>query len=561
MKRIFLLFAFIGVIFCAAAQDNRHGNPEHAKYYIDGYLLNDIEGGQFVYKLTRVTSKGIHFTPEPSGYHDGEPQPNEEIGYTFKYCTTDYPGGIDATLKFWRQDTITGIWQYDGEVTQGSERYKNTRKMLIMLVLDCTNSVGSDFGTLKNSAKRFIETIYSKCPDGNVDIGIVGFNTISNIEQMTFDILPLTTENKSRMLDFIDIKMQMANNTALYYAMDVGCDNLERFANSLSESAKQKYDASSMVIFTDGLDNHSKSAPKGLRNSDMYLDHIANRVNQMRLMDQPLIRHVIIVPGDDLSDTAKCYSALRRLASNDDGILNFYLVKEYSELQARFESIANQLISRWRDLVCYVPGGIETRVRWTLGELKPEKVKKVREKKVRDFLPVPLFGINVGAGGGYSKPTQFLEFSAGLDLAFACSPKFAFGIYGSYKGTFQTINQMACGFDFMMGPQQKAFLLGVGCNIRWRRYAEFTEIVDNVKYSVGRHANFAVGPDVRLGGVFGGFYFFFDISADVYKWKDIAKSSSSNIIFDIRSCVLPQATFNIGINFTQLGKKNKSNKK
>ena len=194
-----------------------------------------------------------------------------------------------------------------------------------------------------------------------------------------------------------------------------------------------------------------------------------------------------------------------------------------------------------------------------------EKDRIAEEKKAKrnsyDFRRLPLFAINVGGGAGYSPPTQFVNLSAGLDIAIACKPKFAFGLYGSYKTTFATfLLQGAAGFDFMMGRQNSAFLLGLGCDYRRPMSTEF----EKSKYKVQRKTEMVLGIDLRIGGVFKGFYFFFDFSAGPYKGKDVISQNLGNGVVnewhDDWNTMLLQANFNIGINFAQLGKKNKKNK-
>ncbi len=550
------LFGLILLWLCAGntfAQNSIQGNPENARYYIDGYLVTEIKNGEFVYKLQRVTSQGIHFQPEVAGYHTGMQQPNEEIGYTFSHCTTDYPGGIDATLKFWKQDTLTGVWQYDGEVTQGSEQYKQSRNMLVMLVLDCTNSLKNDFSKVQTSAKQFIHTILSKCPDGNVCIGIIGFNNISNTDKTVFDILPLTAANEKKMIAFIDNELQLENNTALYYAMDKGCDILENYVQHLTASECAKYDNVSMVVFTDGLDNHSKNARKGLKNADEYNLYLADRVDKMRLMNLPLTRQVICVPGNDLSDTLKFYTALKSVASTTNGKQDFYLVREYSQLQGQFENIANDLISRWRDLVCYVPGGIETRVRWTLGELTPPPPVK-EPKPALGYLRLPLLSFNIGTGGSPVKRFHFLDLSVGVDVALALKENFAIGVYGSYKTTFQTLRQVSFGLSTLIGPQSKNFLLGVGLNYRTRSKVLFEQNKGGYIVDIRRQSNPGFDFDLRLGGVFNVVYFFFDFTVGRYFTWDEFYPSHEFIRNDFN--VLPQVNFNFGVNFIRIKKKN-----
>ena len=64
-----------------------------------------------------------------------------------------------AKLKLWRK--ISSGWQPDGEFTpeNSSDVIEEKSSALIMLVLDCTSSLGNDFNNMKQGAIRFIETL------------------------------------------------------------------------------------------------------------------------------------------------------------------------------------------------------------------------------------------------------------------------------------------------------------------------------------------------------------------------------------------------------------------
>ncbi len=64
-----------------------------------------------------------------------------------------------AKLKLWRE--ISSGWQPDGEFTpeNSSEVVEEKSSALIMLVLDCTSSLGNDFNNMKQGAIKFVETL------------------------------------------------------------------------------------------------------------------------------------------------------------------------------------------------------------------------------------------------------------------------------------------------------------------------------------------------------------------------------------------------------------------
>ena len=193
-------------------------------------------------------------------------------------------------------------------------------------------------------------------------------------------------------------------------------------------------------------------------------------------------------------------------------------------------------------------------------ERTAEKERRAAEKKEKEELnrkeatKLPLFALNVGGGAGYCSAVSFLEFSTGLDFAAAASPEFAMGLYGSYKTSFKTIRQVAAGLNFMMGPQRKAFLLGLGVNYGFRRYSKYEHEIANTKYTIEREMQPHFDFDLRMGGVFKGFYFFFNF--DVTMGNCYATDKIQESLRQEYDPIL-QMTFNLGINFAQLKKKNK----
>lgn len=65
-------------------------------------------------------------------------------------------------LKLWRKIS-SGAWQPDVEFTpaNSSQVIEEQSSALIMLVLDCTTSLGNDFSSMKNAAKQFVSTLIS----------------------------------------------------------------------------------------------------------------------------------------------------------------------------------------------------------------------------------------------------------------------------------------------------------------------------------------------------------------------------------------------------------------
>lgn len=554
-RRLLLTFIGLAVSFMAMAQSKQNRtNPDDAQYFIKGNLsIEKGENGQTVYKLSEIDNQGIYFD-DPDAIRSGEPTLLEDVLFQFSRASTDYPGGIETPLDFWRYDNSINEWQPDMETRQGTAGVEEKKSMVGMLVIDCSSSIGSDFENVKNAAKDFVKFLYDASKGtGNIKLGIVCFSKIN--ETRVFDIRPLTYNSYMQMDTFINNR-KPENGTALYYAVDKVVELMNAYCEK-SISPNEPLSAAFMVTFTDGLDQTSRNPDKNILTADNYYDELLSKygakMQNIRIKDISLQHEIRGVKGNDIISEAQ----LGKFSRIGESLGNFKLLNNYSELGEEFAAIAQNLINQWRILNLYVPNSFSGRVAWTYpGQKKKEKPKP-------DFLRLPLFGLNVGGGGGYSKPTQFLEFSVGLDFAVACGPKFAMGLYGSYKTSFITFHQGAVGLDFMFGPQQKAFLLGLGCEIRNRDRAEFYSSVYSSEYYVERTTDFDVGLDMRLGGVFKGFYFFFDFSAEPYNGYDEIKLTDRGFTLstDRWLTILPQATFNIGINFAQLGKKNKNNQK
>lgn len=554
MKHKFLLTLIgLAVSFSVMAQSNRT-NPDVAKYYIKGNLsIEKGADGKTVYKLSQIDNSGIYFE-DPHATRIGEETSLEDVLFQFSRASTDYPGGINTPLDFWRYDNSINEWQPDVETRQGTAGVETKKSMVVMLVLDCSSSLGTDFNLVQGAANNFVRSLYeASSGSGNIKLGIVGFSKIN--ETRVFNIRPLTSDSYYEMTSFIN-RLSTQNGTALYYAIDKSIAELMEDYCRTSIPSTEPLSAAIMVTFTDGLDQTSRNPDKNILTADNYYDDILAKYGtkmQNKSFNGIHLRHEIRgVKGNDIISEAQL-GKFRRIG---ESLGNFKLLDNYSSLGREFEDIAKNLIDQWRILNLYVPNSFSGRVAWTYpGErVKPAPPKPPREEP--DYLRLPLLGLNVGIGGGFSRPTNFLDFSVGLDFAAAVKPKFALGAFLSYKTTFQTIHQLSFGLNFMIGPQKKAFLLGLGCNHMFNRYHWF---YINDEYRVAREA-YGWDFDLRIGGVFKALYFFADFSLGAYEgWDDIHLSYYYDYGFDTHSwtCILPQISLNIGINFMQLGKKNK----
>lgn len=121
--------------------------------------------------------------------------------YQFLFENLTYTNGNSVSqsdinmIKLWKQ-TSTGAWDKETEFNPASSTTitEDKNSALIMLVLDCSSSLGSDFANLKQSARRFVNTLAnvndgggsgSGGGTGNVVLPTVTTNTPSSVTSTT----------------------------------------------------------------------------------------------------------------------------------------------------------------------------------------------------------------------------------------------------------------------------------------------------------------------------------------------------------------------------------------
>lgn len=426
MKRLLLLAIGIMISVAAMAQVTAT-NPEEADYYIKGKLSVERNGkGGVTYKLTDVTKKGITFSSYTMyGTEDGE-----SVYFTMNEARTDpeYPGGFEAGLQFWRYDeeiegTQAEKWQTDSEFRPSTLGFEQTKTMALIMLIDCSNSLGNDFSKVKNSALNFVNRLY-KASDGrgNINLGIIGFSSIG--ETKFFDMKPLTKESYNDMEYFIKYTLSHTyDGTALYYSMDKAVDMIEEYYDELGD--KSIFAKAEMFIFTDGLDQTSNNRGKDIITTDEYLDYVKHLKGKM-IGNVRLSSHMRGVKGVDIKTDGQLakFERLGRELVDD-----FKLLADVSMLDAEFENYAKDLINQWQNLYCYAPNSYKGKVAWTF-----RNTKKPTPVPTPPPTPTPnpnktFFGLNVGIGGSDFYNYSGMAFSAGLDLAFPAGPKANIGFY------------------------------------------------------------------------------------------------------------------------------------
>ena len=490
-KHLTLLAAALLLTLSAYAQADK------AKFYIEGQLATPTKSGQ-PWKLYNIRSQGISFTDNDTIYgHDTD----KGVQLVFDHAATTHPQGFDCGMKFYRWQNNSGRWQVDSEVEDAQAAFSQQKVMSIMLVLDCSSSIGkSDFVKLKNAAKQFIDVIIDKSSDGNVHIGIVGFNSMRNTR--TFDLRPLTKESRKDMFQFIDT-LQLNNRTAFYYAINKGLDNIKGYVAKLRIDKDKKYDGNYVIAFTDGYDNDSfdpKIGKAAEGTEHRYFQHVNQRILKEKIGGAPIESYVLAIRGNDVdrnnTEFERVLSSLSHNASGD----KFYSLQNFDKLQAAFEEIGTNLINKWQSIYCYIPRGYDGRVRWTI--------------ECGDVARKFFMGVN-GSVGKLSYPKTDLinrdcvMLGVGLDMTFPVTDLISVGGYVELNAS------RGIGFAFtptvaFSFPNNSAIMLGIG----YRGADHFVSngflmraayILTNpwyitVSYSVGHGNTFMVGAGYTIFG-------------------------------------------------------------
>lgn len=571
MKVRFLVAFFLMMLWVA----DLFPQAENAKYYIEGNYEITKRDGQLVYKLYDITSQNITFAPADTLYaHINE---DETVYFEFEKAATTYPNGFSSGMKFWRWQKRTGEWLEDSEIQNAEQSFSTNKVMSIVLILDCSRSIGADFSQLQESAIRFVNTLSNKASkNSNVHIGLIGFSTMKNTS-VVVPLQPLNANTAPQIIESIDnMQLGNANGTALYYAMHQGVDMIEDYVSQLRINEGELYDGSSIIAFTDGYDNSSLDANIGLPSDDddmlrtPYFNYLNNQALTQTPGGKPLESYVIAVKGKDANyDKADFEGAMQELASTPE---QFYPVENFDLLQGEFQKIADKLVDKWKNLNCYVPRSFVGRVRWTLGDMvadeKPVVSQPMTENKDDDkYLKMPklFWGINVGIGfeaaakfnktgvlegddiaelldryNGYST----FKFALGFDIGAWIRPNWELGAYITYYSPFL----FSLGLQTQFGdPLGWGGLVGLGYNGGIKREVPFPESYGTLSTPITRHRCGYNAFEFRLGVRHKNLYAFLNCALGT--WNSVL---NDRITGSGAGCVM---TLNVGYNFSALVKK------
>jgi Ca-activated chloride channel homolog len=174
----------------------------------------------------------------------------------------------------------TKKWQEDVEFTM---KYGFVRDLAVVLVLDQSASLGTDFQKVKEYAKAFVDQTFVNAP--NTKMSIVSFSTTITASKFS--------SNKDELKRIIDA-MKQEEFTSLYDAMQRGIDLIQ----SVEGEAKV------MLTFTDGVDNNSKIATSESLLNTLKNDNTKAKISSFTIglegkgvIDQDILKKLAINGG------------------------------------------------------------------------------------------------------------------------------------------------------------------------------------------------------------------------------------------------------------------------
>ena len=464
-----LLLTFCLMPFLAMSQ------AEYSNYYIEGdYAMHQGQGGKMYYTLTNINTQGIQLgTGKYVTSLMGSVGDDESVVFTFDTIENYCPDGYKY-IRFWKAKDNKGPirWQIDSEVKKAESKKRTDMVKVILLVLDCSNSLGNDFDGLQKCAKKFVDILVKSSGNGNIRIGVIGFSNVANTDKNVIPIQSLTKQSAKSIKDAID-DLNQHNNTAMYYAMDKGEQMIDDYVQNLQLADNQKFGGAIMVTFTDGFDNHSLMEGRVFRKGceNPYFQYVRDTVIRHQytythknviqsdgsrrdiVESHPLESMMLVLKGNDVSEDDTTYkNVFNSLASKQP-----YYVKNFSEVKKKFSEIAELIVSRFQVLECYVPRAHEGRVRWTFDK------------------PHGFFGVSAGP---FVEATTRKSFYAGgtfgIDFGFPTKDYCAWGGFingkvgatisrGAYELGHISFGVLHAGHQFQY---QKALLWGVGPDFR-----------------------------------------------------------------------------------------------
>lgn len=132
----------------------KNGDAAASEYYIEG-TYNDNDGA-----LTGITYKGV----TSSSGSKVMAKSAGVINIAFSFNKLEFKNGFEMTtsnIRQWELIPNTGQWQINSEFNpdKSVDKTVEQKSAAVMLLLDCSSSLGNDFSSVKNAAQNFLKTL------------------------------------------------------------------------------------------------------------------------------------------------------------------------------------------------------------------------------------------------------------------------------------------------------------------------------------------------------------------------------------------------------------------
>lgn len=131
----------------------KNGDAADSQYYIEGTYTSGA--------LTNVVYKGLTCS---SGTRIEESKKENSINVSFVFEDMQYDNDFEpviSNIKQWDLISSTSKWQINSEFNPDKSVDIERHSAVIVLLLDCSSSLGSDFATVKTAANNFIRTLHN----------------------------------------------------------------------------------------------------------------------------------------------------------------------------------------------------------------------------------------------------------------------------------------------------------------------------------------------------------------------------------------------------------------
>jgi Ca-activated chloride channel homolog len=254
LNSAFLKLSILSIFFFLTSCGGGDVSPQGFEIYLDFWNTSGKSPEVKFDALKTSKEIKIDFTKTFGG---------ETEGTTFTKVVIDNFRIIDAASNNYNIEAInayefkneTKEWQKDVEFTMS---FNQSEDISVVLVLDRSESLGTDFALVKQYAVDFIDKVFAERKV--VKMGIVDFSD-------TVNEYPITTD-KEALKKYVN-GLKQGKFTALYNAVDRGIDMLQ---DSKSQSRV-------LFTFTDGRDN---MAPPAI-NPDYLLNKIKSEKNAYKI--------------------------------------------------------------------------------------------------------------------------------------------------------------------------------------------------------------------------------------------------------------------------------------